>query len=46
MSGGVTSFTRYFIILFIAFLISIYLIYDFKNTYQTDFTFGTEEAQF
>ncbi len=46
MSGGTNSFTRYFIILLIVFLVSVYLIYDFKNTYQSDFTFGAEKVEF
>lgn len=46
MNWGVNSFTRYFVILFIAFLVSVYLIYDFKNQYQADFTLGAEKVEF
>ncbi len=40
------SMTRYFVMLLIAFLISIYMINDFKNKYQFSFGFDTEKSDF
>lgn len=41
-----TSMTRYFIMLLIAFLVSVYMINDFKNKYHISFDFGTEKSDF
>lgn len=46
MKWGMPSLTRYFVILFIAFLVSVYMIHDFKDKYQSAFLFDVEESDF
>ena len=46
MNWGVPSFTRYFVILLLIFLFSLFQIYNFRQNYDLGFIFGYEESDF